>query len=485
MKKHILIALLLAAGSTAVAQNKFKAVENNLGGWVKIRDSIGWNIRDRMANYHINAVSIAVIDHYKIAWAKAYGWADTAKKIPATTNTLFQAASVGKSIHATAMMKLAQDGKINLDSDINTYLKSWRFPYDTVSHGKKITVREILSHTAGLSVHGYDGYLPGQHLPSILQIINGEPPANSPAVRSIAEPGKKFEYSGGGYEISELITEDITGKPYTAFMRSTIFKPMQMNRTFYQTELTRIKDQRLATAYRYDGKSIGCDYHIYPENACGAGLWTTPTDLAKFIIQLQLSINNKSNKILAASSTQQLFNPQVEKTNALGFFVEQKGEQTYFHHDGVNEGFVSDYFASLKNGQGVVIMANTDLATYIDITEEITNSVATVYGWNGFYTPVVKTEVKVPDSLANAYCGKYRFNENSDQTVTIFKKNDKLWFHDSSSPVPWLMHFSNYKDFFFYEIVFNMHSFTMNKSGKIDGFMIKAPDGSFKVKRIE
>src|SRR5215469_1546538 len=140
MKKiAILISVLCLAGWKAQAQStaeKIKAVENNLSGWVKIIDSPGWNIYDRMAYYHINGVSIAVIDNYKIVWTKAYGWADTAEKRRVDTNTLFQAASVGKSIHAVATMRLVQEGKLDLDRDINDYLKSWKFPYDTVSHGK-------------------------------------------------------------------------------------------------------------------------------------------------------------------------------------------------------------------------------------------------------------------------------------------------------------------------------------------------------------
>ena len=129
-------------------------------------------------------------------------------------------------------------------------------------------------------------------------------------------------------------------------------------------------------------------------------------------------------------------------------------------------------------------MANTDLAAYIDITEEITNSVATVYGWKGFYTPVVKHEVKVADSLLKTYTGRYKFNDGNDQHVDIYLKGGKLWFHDSSSPTPWLVHFSSDTDFFFYEVLFNTHSFTKNASGKIDGFMIKASDGEFKVKKV-
>jgi len=493
MKRYYIFFLLIVSTIAARAQKpnyskeieaRIKKVENNLGGWVKIQDSTGWNILNRMACYHVNGLSIAVIHNYKVEWAKGYGWADTAGRVPVTVSTLFQPASIGKSINAVGMMKLVQDGKLDLNRDINDYLKRWKFPYDSVSRGKKITTIALLSHTAGLSVHGFDGYKWGQALPNIIQVLNGEPPANSPAVRSLFEPGIKFEYSGGGYEISELMAEDITGVPYARYINSTIFKQLGMRHTFYYPGLTNEAKKNLATAYRFDGAAIGCKYHIYPENACGAGLWSTPTDMAKFIIELQLSLQNKSNKILSATTTRQMFIPQVEKNNAPGFFIEQRGGGTYFHHDGLNEGFTSDYYASMKDGNGVVIMANTDYASSQDIRTEIINSVAAVYGWKGFYTPVVKKEAVVPDSVLKTYCGKYKFRDDLDQTVTVFFKNGHLWFHDSSSPVPWLMHFTNHTDFFFHEVMFNIHSFTKDANGKVDGFMIKASDGSFKVKKV-
>ncbi|HZY36115.1 MAG TPA: serine hydrolase domain-containing protein [Mucilaginibacter sp.] len=489
MKKCILFCSLLnlvAAGAFSQSTaEKIKAVENNLGGWVKITDSAGWNIHNRMAYYHLNGLSIAVIDNYKIVWTRAYGWADTAEKRRVTTSTLFQPASVGKSIHAVATMKLVQDGKLDLNRDINDYLRSWKFPYDTASHGKKISTLELLSHMAGLSVHGFDGYKWGVPLPSVIQILNGQPPANNEAVRSVFEPGKRFEYSGGGYTISGLMDQDITGQPYAQYVAQTVFNPLRMKNSFFQSQLTEKEKSNLATGYRYDQQAIGCKYHIYPEEACGAALWSTPMDLAKFLIELQLSLNNKSNKILGAATINQMFTPQTKEGNALGFFMEKKGDEAYFHHDGLNEGFVADYTASLQGGKGVVIMANTDLAAYIDITEEITNSVATVYNWKGFYTPAIKKEVKVADSVLKTYPGKYKFGEGSDQHVDIYLKNGKLWFHDSSSPLPWLMHFVNDTDFFMNEIIFNTHSFTRDKNGKIDGFMIKANDGEFKVKKVE
>jgi CubicO group peptidase (beta-lactamase class C family) len=480
----LLIILTFSVNGQPPNEEKIRAVENNLGGWVKIQNGAGWNILDRMAYYKVNGLSIAVIDNYKIEWVKEYGWADTAEKRKVTASTLFQAASVGKSIHAAGTMKLVENGRLDPDKDINTYLKRWKFPYDSISKRKKITTLHLLSNSAGLSVHGFDGYKWDHPLPNIIQILNGEPPSNSPPVRSVLEPGTKFLYSGGGYTISEMMVEDITGSMYADFIEKTVLKPIGMNQTYYHGGLTKEAKKNLATAYRFDGKPIGCKYHIYPENACGASLWSTPTDLAKFIIELQLSLDGKKNKLLNAETTRMLFTPYVSNFYGLGFFIEKKGDEKYFHHTGLNEGFVSDYYGSMKGGRGVVIMANTDFASNSDITEEIINSVASIYNWNGFYKPVVKTEVKIQDNVFNQYTGVYKF-DGVDQTVKVYQQNGKPWFHDSSSPVPWLMHFTSDKDFFFHEIMFNNHVFSRDSAGNVDGFIIQANDGEFKVRKIQ
>jgi CubicO group peptidase (beta-lactamase class C family) len=475
--------LAISINGQQLLEERIRAVENNLGGWVKIQDS-SWNIVDRMAYHKVNGLSIAVINNYQIEWVKGYGWADTAERRKVTTATLFQAASVGKSIHAAGTMKLVEKGKLDPNKDINAYLKRWKFPYDSASKGKKITTFNLLSNSGGLSVHGFDGYKWNQPVPGIIQILNGEPPSNSPPVRSVLEPGLKFLYSGGGYTISELMIEDITGGRYADYMSKTVFKPLGMNRTWYNGRLTNEAKKNLATAYRSDGKPIECKYHIYPENACGASLWSTPSDLAKFVIELELSFAGKSNRLLNSQTTKMLFTPYVSDFYGLGFFIEKKGDEMYFHHTGLNEGFVSDYYGSMKGGRGVVIMANTDLANSLDITEEIINSVATAYNWTGFYNPVMKTEVNIPDSVFKQYAGVYKF-DGVNQTVTVYRQNGKSYFHDSSSPVPWLMHFSSDKDFFFHEIMFNNHVFVRNSTGEVDGFNIQTRDGEFKVKKIQ
>ena len=376
-------------------EKKIHQVENNLISWVKLDSNQNWNIYDRMNALNIKGVSIAVIKDYKIDWAKSYGWADTIEKRPVTNNTLFQAASIGKSINAFGYMKLVQANKVDLNKDINFYLQSWQFPYDTVSHNKKITLAKLLSHTAGLSVHGFGGYKWQDSLPTVFQSLNGEKPANNLAVRSVFEPGLKFEYSGGGTMISQLMLEDITGMPHDKYIMENVFKPLGMKNSMYIPQPYPEYKGRIATGYRYDGKDIGCKYHIYPEH-CGAGLWTTATDLAKFVIEIQLSLKGQSKKVFSKEMTDLMLTPYIISSNsAFGFFINKKIDEYYFQHSGLNEGFSGQFYGSMKVERAVVLGNNDNT----DFMAEVVNSVATVYGWKNFYEFAQKKIIKVADSI--------------------------------------------------------------------------------------
>ncbi len=212
----------------ADVEEKIKQVENNLAGWVQTGNNDRWNLTERMKKYGINGVSIAVVHNYKIEWARGYGFADISEKRPVTEATLFQAASISKSLNSLGVLKLVQEKKLDLDADINKYLVSWKFPYDEKSNDKKITIANLLSHTGGLTIHGFPGYSRGDTLPTLPQILDGQKPANTEAVRSSSEPGKNVNYSGGGTTITQLIVMDITHQPYDVFMKKNVLDPLGM-----------------------------------------------------------------------------------------------------------------------------------------------------------------------------------------------------------------------------------------------------------------
>ena len=392
----------------ADTKKRIKLVEKNLCSEIQVEGEPNWTLEERMKFYNVKGVSIAVIKDFQIDWAKGFGWADSAERRPVTTSTLFQAGSMSKSLNAVGVLKLAQDGKLDLYEDINKYLKTWKFPYDSLSHGKKITIANLLSHTAGLTVHGFPGYERGDVLPTLPQILDGLSPANTSAVRSAFEPSRRGEYSGGGIMISQLIVQDITNMPYDKFMWQNVLKPLGMINSTFTPE---IKDpKQLATGYYADGKEVKGKYHIYPEQAA-AGLWTTPTDLAKYIIETQLSLGGRSGKVLSEEMSKLRLIPYKNKTFAFGVIIDTIGWQVYFSHSGQDMGFIGRYFGSL-DGNGVVVMTNTD---DISIVNEIINSVATVYKWKDFYKPFMTLKkLALDNDILESYVGQYEINSTSE-----------------------------------------------------------------------
>ncbi len=403
-----------------VIADKISQVENNMLKPIRIEGDAPYSIQQDMQDNHIHGVSIAVIHNYKIEWAKGYGYADDSLKIPVTAQTLFQAASISKSLNAVGVLKLVQDKKLDLYADINNYLTSWKFPYDSLSKNKKISVANLLSHTAGLTVHGFGGYSATDTLPTLVQILNGTKPANSPAIRSMYAPGLKSEYSGGGITISQMIVMDITHESYDKYMYDNVLKPLGMTSSTYTQPPVNVKPALLAAGYRPDGKEIPGKFHTYPEQAA-AGLWTNPTDLAKYIIETQLAYQGKSSKVLNQQITQLRLTPYIDNEAALGTFVINRDSTKYFSHSGANEGFRCVYYGSFESGNGIVVMVNSDNG---NINNDIVNSVAKVYGFKGLNISVTRKVIKVDDALLQSYTGKYAIS--SKQVAIVAKQGSQL-----------------------------------------------------------
>tara|TARA_R110002074_G_scaffold79064_11_gene178547 strand:- start:8243 stop:9700 length:1458 start_codon:yes stop_codon:yes gene_type:complete len=423
-KTHQLLTLFLILTNFCLsAQNleeRIKSVENSLRPLVLNQGVELWNLEGQMQKYNISGLSIAIIHNYEIEWAKGYGSTGNEEKSKVTEQTVFQAASMSKFVNAVAIMKLMENKKVNLDEDINNYLTSWKFPYDkNFDTTNPITIRQLLSHTAGLSTHGFGGYKNLNKLPSIIQTLEGKKPANSEKVEKIHPNNKKFKYSGGGTTISQLILMDNSVSSYESFLNKNLFERLKMNNSFYSMEFDKYPKD-LAYGHSRKGKTIKNNYNIYPESAA-AGLWTTPTDLAKLIIDIQLSLKFKTGKILSQQSTSELIRPSLKNSNsALGVFTEEENGALYLQHSGSNEGFRAKFYFSAENGNGVVIMVN---GTNTKIIEEIIRSVASVYNWVGFENFEAKNEINLSYSDLNKYTGTYVL---AKREVQVMLKKGKL-----------------------------------------------------------
>jgi CubicO group peptidase (beta-lactamase class C family) len=350
-----------------------------------------------MQLYNGPGLSVAVIDNFKIAWAKGYGVTEAGSHNPVTIHTLFQAGSISKPVAATGALSLVQQGTLSLDENVNDKLKSWQVPDNdfTDKKDRKVTLRRILSHSAGLTVHGFPGYAVGVPIPTLVQIFNGEPPANTKPVRVDTVPGTKFIYSGGGITIEQQLLIDVTGKPFPKFMRETVLDKIGMADSSYEQPLPPARAAVAATATHADGISVLGKWHIYPEMAA-AGLWTTASDLAKFAIEIALSKQGKANHVLSEATTREMLKPQIGQVG-LGFFLGQYKNPEEFGHNGDDEGFKAVLIMFADSGKGVAIMVNSDNG--VNVANYLVQSVAKEYGWN--YTPEQESAADLLMLIAN------------------------------------------------------------------------------------
>ena len=370
-------------------------------------------LQERMAATHVPGISIAVIHHGQIEWAQGFG----VMKIggPAVTaDTLFQAGSISKPVAALAALKLVQEGKLNLDKDVNTELKSWKLPYGPEAKGKVVTLRELLTHTGGTTVHGFPGYAMGEPVPTLVQVLNGEKPANTPAIRVETEPGTKWNYSGGGITIMQLMMIEASGEAFPKLLHDTVLAPIGMTHSTYQQPLPEDWRAMAATPYEHDGQAVVGGAHTYPEMAA-AGLWTTPTDLAKYEIEVERSLVGEANHVLSKEMTVQMLTPGM---GDWGLGVQIGGSKTdpYFTHGGVNEGFESLFTAYEKGGEGAVVMTNVQGGE--ELCQEVMRSIAAEYGWPDL-KPEVRTAVAVDVKVLAEYVGAYSVRPGFDVVLTV------------------------------------------------------------------
>lgn len=411
-----------AAKSRNDIAGRIRRVENGLlpEVLIKNRTVVGMSLAERMKFYKTPGVSIAVINNGRIEWVRGYGVkkAGTDEKI--TPETLFQAASISKPVAAVAALRLVEEGKLSLDADVNQKLVGWKVPENEFTRTKKVTLRETLSHSAGLTVHGFGGYAASEQVPTLLQILNGEKPANSAPVRVDIAPDSVFRYSGGGFTVLQLLMQGTAAKPFPELMRETVLSRIRMRHSTYEQPLPGNLQPQAAAGHDRDGKTIVGDYHVYPEMAA-AGLWTTPSDLALFAIEIQKSLAGKSNKVLSQKMTEQFLTVQKGEWG-LGLRLSGAGSATRFSHGGANEGFQCMMIAYNQTGQGAVVMTNSDNGG--QLAGEILFAVAKEYGWADF-APVVKIIAKVDAKIYDAYVGQYELAPGL--VISVTRENDKLF----------------------------------------------------------
>jgi CubicO group peptidase (beta-lactamase class C family) len=344
-------------------------------------------VQPLMKQFNVPGVSIAIIKDFKIAATYAYGVADAETGAPVTTETMFQAASISKPVAAMVSLKAVQNGRFSLDQDVNTILKSWKVPDGPFVKDRPVTPRGLMSHVSGTGdAFGFPGYALNAPLPSLPQILDGvQPPSNLRAVRLERAPMTGFEYSGGAVIIQQLALTDVVGKPFADLAREWVLNPIGMTNSTYEQPLPQSRHQQAARAHNRTGARMGDPWHVYPEQAA-AGLWTTPTDLAKFAIELQLAVAGKSNRVLSQATAREMVTPVGVGPYAVGFAIAREGEGWYFMHGGSNWGFQCDLMAHRVHGYGAVIMTNSDSGGAL--IRRLRQMIQQEYKWDALDPPI-------------------------------------------------------------------------------------------------
>jgi len=415
-----LLVVLVGCESLNTIASQIQRVENGLLPPVLIKGEPAWTLQERMEHYKVPGISIAVIKDFRIDWVKHYGVIDNKTQEPVTDNTLFGVGSCSKTVTAMAVLKKAEEGRIILDGNINDQLVSWKLPVNEFTQRTAATPRLLLNHTAGvISTPGY-GY-EADNAPTLIQILNGEKPAQNQPAQVNVDPGTIFRYSNLGISILQQLLIDVENKPFPEIMKQIVFDSLGMSQSTFKQPLPAQWEQYAATGHRSDGTPNSGKRLIYPDMAA-ASLWTTVEDFARFVIELQLSFHGRSNKVLSAEMVDTMLTPFVAEKYGLGTGVWTEGAETYFSHFGDIRGFFSGYVAHKTKGYGAVILSNS--SNGLNLEREILKSIAKVYEWKG-YLPKEFEIVDIDSELLKTYSGRYLIG--SDNVLTLSMEDSRLY----------------------------------------------------------
>lgn len=365
-----------------------------------------YTLVERMKEFWVPGVSIAVIKGGSIEWARGYGVREAGKPEPVDTETLFQAGSISKPVAVLAALMLVEQGKLDLDADVNDYLKSWKVPAVN-GWQPRVTLRQLLSHRGGTTVSGFFGYAVTAPVPSLTQILDGLPPATSNPIRVNGLPDVQFNYSGGGTTIMQQMVIDVTGEAFEDTAQRLVFEPLGMTRSTYQQPLPEKYHENAATGHYANGEPIAGRWEVMPQLAA-AGLWTTPSDIARFGIALW-SAYRGHHPVISQQVASWMVMPHADTEGenpqlGLGMMMRTQGDASYFGHGGANVGYRNTLMLFRENGDGFVVMTNGDQGD--ELIVEIRRTVAEAYDWKFFKSEPKVIAADMPERW-QTYTGTY------------------------------------------------------------------------------
>ena len=318
------------------------------------------NIQPWLDYYDIPGICIAVIENDTIDWIKAYGVLNKIHYQPVNEETIFQAGSISKLVAATIVMHVSSRENLDLNEDINSYLEGWNIPPNDYTTYNPTSINGLLSHTGGINVGGFTGYSRHAILPEPIDILTGTGAANNSAIQVEYIPGSEYRYSGGGYQILQLMIEEKANTMYHSIVQEILFDTLNMYMSSYYRP---VRSNNIASGHKEDGSVVPGYWNSYPE-LCAAGLWTNPNDLANFVIDIQKTNRNISQKVLSSELTSKMLSPKInipdtEKNMGLGFVLCSDGQNEYFEHSGSNYGYTCYLLGYCNLPFGIIIMTNS------------------------------------------------------------------------------------------------------------------------------
>jgi CubicO group peptidase (beta-lactamase class C family) len=423
--------LAVAVQTDPSAREAVARIENALLPPVIVIDQplVTKTIAERMRELKVPGVSIAVFRDGRIEWTRGWGVADLQSGRIVDRHTRFQAASISKPVAAAAALALVSRGRLSLDADVNGILTSWKLPSNEHTAAAPVTLRRLLTHSAGTTVHGFRGYASDEQVPTLVQLLDGAKPANSAAVRVDIPVGSRWRYSGGGFSIAQLVVENVTKRPFAEAARELVLQPFGMSSSTYVQPLPADLRDTAATGHRSSGEPVAGKWHTYPEQAA-AGLWTTPEDLAKFAIELQKIAAGQSNSVMSQALAQDMLRRQVEDWG-LGVGIVGEGSATRFGHGGANDGFRAFWVGYRDRASGVVVMTNSDAGAAV--ANDLIRTVAREYNFRGL-GPVERTRGTADPKTYVDYAGFYELPGRTPPFLHVIAEDGRLF--RSTGPRP-------------------------------------------------
>jgi len=390
-------------------------------------EDVRYRMQDRLKHYGCPGVGVAVIEEGELAWAAGYGHIEDGKTACVDADTMFSGASISKPVAAVLALQLVERGVFDLDVDVNRYLKSWQVPDSEFTRVTPVTLRWLLCHKAGTTIHGFGRFAPDKPLPRALDILRGKVSfmnGETNGVRADKVPGGTTRYSGGGTTIVEQMLEDATGKRFHELARQNVFEPLNMTHSTFEMPLPARYHATTAVGHE-EGKALPEKFACVPSIAAGA-IYCTPSDFARFMIACRDAYLGRRNAILGHALAEQMMTIQGEHGEfGLGWEILGTGSNRRFGHGGSNDGYQCESTCYLKDGKGAVVMTNADSG--LIFYWEVFNAIADLHKWDGFMLPPKHVQTIPPSEFAR-YVGNYELVSGVDSPgLNIWAEGGKLY----------------------------------------------------------